>query len=255
MARNVADCALLDAVVTGSSSDLAPVDLNGLRLGVPRGYFWDDLDAELARILEVALTRLRDAGVVLVEADLAEVVALDAAAGFPIALYEVATDLEQYLAEHQTGLGFADLLAQVKSPVVKKALAGLVAADAVSETTYREALGKHRPALQEAYRRYFRNHDVAAVVFPTTPLPAAKIGEDDTVLLNGVPVPTFGSFIRNLCPGSTAGIPGLTLPAGMTKAGLPVGIALDGPQGRDREVLAVGLALETLLPRLPAPAL
>jgi Asp-tRNA(Asn)/Glu-tRNA(Gln) amidotransferase A subunit family amidase len=39
----------------------------------------------------------------------------------------------------------------------------------------------------------------------------------------------------------------------MTKAGLPVGIALDGPENSDHEVLAIGLALETLLPRLPAP--
>jgi Asp-tRNA(Asn)/Glu-tRNA(Gln) amidotransferase A subunit family amidase len=138
---------------------------------------------------------------------------------------------------------------------VKKALSGLVGADAVSEATYREALGQHLPALQEAYRRYFRERGVAAVVFPTTPLPAARIGDDETVLLNGVPVPTFGTFIRNLCPGSAAGIPGLTLPAGMTKAGLPVGIALDGPERSDHELLAIGLALETVLPRLPAPAL
>jgi mandelamide amidase len=254
MARNLADCALLDGVVTGRSTDIAPVDLSGLRLGVPRGYFWEALDAELADILEAALARLRAAGVVLVEGDLADVVALDAAAGFPIALYEFVPDIERYLAEHQTGLDFAALLRQVKSPAVTKALAGLVGADAVSEAVYREALGKHRPALQEAYRRYFLERGVAAVVFPTTPLPAAKIGEDDTVLLNGVPVPTFGTFIRNLCPGSAAGIPGLTLPAGMTKAGLPVGIALDGPESSDRELLAIGLALETVLPRLPVPA-
>jgi len=72
---------------------------------------------------------------------------------------------------------------------------------------------------------------VVAMVFPTTPLPAAKIGEDDTVELNGVPVPTFGTFIRNLCPGSAAGLPGLTLPAGLTKAGLPVGLASTGRKG------------------------
>jgi Asp-tRNA(Asn)/Glu-tRNA(Gln) amidotransferase A subunit family amidase len=255
MARNLADCVLLDGVVTGGSTDIAPVDLSGLRLGVPRGYFWDALDAELADILEAALARLRAAGVVVVEGDLAGVVELDAAAGFAIALYELVPDIERYLAEQQTGLDFAGLLGQVKSPAVQNALAGLAGADAVSEATYREALGKHRPALQEAYRRYFRERGVAAVVFPTTPLPAAKIGEDDAVLLNGVPVPTFGTFIRNLCPGSAAGIPGLTLPAGMTKAGLPVGIALDGPESSDRELLAIGLAVETVLPRLPAPAL
>ena len=48
---------------------------------------------------------------------------------------------------------------------------------------------------------------------------------------------------------------GLTLPAGMTKAGLPVGIALDGPEHSDHELLATGLALEPVLPRLPAPRL
>jgi indoleacetamide hydrolase len=39
----------------------------------------------------------------------------------------------------------------------------------------------------------------------------------------------------------------------MTKAGLPVGIAIDGPENGDGQVLAIGLALETVLPRLPAP--
>ncbi len=100
----------------------------------------------------------------------------------------------------------------------------------MSEAAYREALTRHRPALQEAYRRYFRERGVAVMVFPTTPLPAAIIGEDDTVMLNGVPVPTLATYIRNLGPGSAAGIPGLSVPAGMTKSGLPVGIALDGPE-------------------------
>jgi indoleacetamide hydrolase len=253
MARHVADCVLLDGVITGGPTEVTPAPLKGLRLGLPRGYFWEDLDAELAAILEAALARLRDAGVVLVEGDVADVAALDAAAGFPILLYETVIELERYLAEHETGLDFASVMAQVKSPSVKRALASLRGADAVSEDTYREALGKHRPALQETYRRYFRERGVAAMVFPTTPLPAAKIGEDDTVMLNGVPVSTLSTFIRNLAPGSAAGIPGLTLPAGMTKAGLPVGLAIDAPEKSDHELLAIGLALETVLPALPAP--
>jgi indoleacetamide hydrolase len=255
MARNVADCLLLDGVVTGGATEIVPPDLRALRIGLPRGYFWDGIDAEVGQILEAALARLRAAGVTLIEGDVADVHALDAAAGFPIALYEVARDLDRYLAEHTTGLGFADLLAQVKSPAVKKALGGLVGAGAVTEAAYQEALGKHRPALREAYGRHFLERGVPAVVFPTTPLPAAKIGDDDTVMLNGEPVPTFGTFIRNLCPGSAAGIPGLTLPAGLTKAGLPVGLALDGPESSDLRLLAIGLALETVLPRLPAPSL
>ena len=254
MARHVADCVLLDGVVTGGPTEVTPAPLKGLRLGLPRGYFWENLDAELAAILEAALARLREAGVVLVEADVANVAALDAAAGFPILLYETVIELERYLAEHETGLDFAGLMAQVKSPSVKRALASLRGPDAVSEASYREALTKHRPALQETYRRrYFRERGVAAMVFPTTPLPAAKIGEDDTVMLNGVPVSTLSTYIRNLAPGSAAGIPGLSLPAGMTKAGLPVGMAIDAPEKSDHQLLAIGLALETVLPRLPAP--
>jgi len=102
----------------------------------------------------------------------------------------------------------------------------------------RHALTKHRPALQETYRRHFRERGVAAMVFPTTPLPAAKIGEDYAVMLNGVPVSTLSTLIRNLAPGSTVGIPGLSLPAGMTKAGLPVAMAIDAPEKSDHQLLA-----------------
>jgi indoleacetamide hydrolase len=231
MARCVADCVLLDGVVVGGATSLSPIRLEGLRLGVPRGHFWDDLDAEVEAILADALARLAAAGVVLVEGDMADVAALDAAAGFPVALYEFVTDLDRYLAGHATGLDFAGVAAQVKSPAVKKIVDALLGADAVPEAVYREALIKHRPALQDAYRRYFAERGVAAMVFPTTPLAAAKVGEDDTVLLNGKAVPTLATYIRNLGPGSAAGIPGLSLPAGMTRAGLPIGIAIDGPQG------------------------
>ncbi len=253
MARNVADCVLLDGVVTGGPTELTPARLEGLRIGVPRGHFWENLDAELAQILEGTLATLRAAGAVLVEGDVADVGALDNAAGFPVALYETIADLNQYLTEHDTGLDFAGLVAQVKSPPVKEILASLLADRAVPEAVYREALAKHRPALQETYRRAFREHGVEVIAFPTTPMPAATIGEEDTVLVNGTAVPTFFTYIRNTSPGSVAGIPGLSLPAGMTKAGLPVGIEIDGPAGNDQQVLAIGLALERVLPKLPPP--
>jgi mandelamide amidase len=111
----------------------------------------------------------------------------------------------------------------------------------------------HRAALQESYRRYFREKNVAACLFPTTPAPAAKIGEDRTMPVNGKPVPTFPTYIRNTDPGSVAGLPGLSLPAGMTAAGLPVGLELDGPTGSDQRLLAIAAALETLLPKPPPP--
>jgi len=255
MARCVADCALIDGIVTGGPTEIAAARIDGLRIGVPRGHFWEDLDSEVERILESVLAQLRDAGVVLVEGDVADVAALDRAAGFPIALYEFVTDLNDYLTEHDTGLEFAHVVAQAKSPMVRNALIGLTGDGAISERDYRDALATHRPRLQETYRRYFAQRGAAVMIFPTTPLPAAKIGEDDTVELNGTPVPTLATYIRNLGPGSTAGIPGMSLPAGMTKSRLPVGIAIDGPAGSDQHVLAIGLALEALLPKWPAPRL
>jgi mandelamide amidase len=58
---------------------------------------------------------------------------------------------------------------------------------------------------------------------------------------------------RNIAPGSTAGIPGLVAPAGLTRDGLPVGIELDAPQGTDRGLLALGRAVEGILGKVPAP--
>jgi hypothetical protein len=54
-------------------------------------------------------------------------------------------------------------------------------------------------------------------------------------VLNGQAVPTFPTFIRNTSPGSVGGIPGISLPAGMTKAGLPVGIERPRPRGAIRK--------------------
>ena len=106
----------------------------------------------------------------------------------------------------------------------------------------------------DTYRRHFREYGVAAIIFPTTPVPAVKIGEDETFVLNGAAVPTFPTFIRNTSPGSVGGIPGISLPAGMTKAGLPVGIELVGAARRaTMQMLAIAAAIEPLLPKLPAP--
>ena len=51
------------------------------------------------------------------------------------------------------------------------------------------------------------------------------------------------------------GRPGLSLPIGLTRDGLPVGIELDAPSGRDHALLAIGLACEASRPAMPAPRL
>jgi Asp-tRNA(Asn)/Glu-tRNA(Gln) amidotransferase A subunit family amidase len=74
---------------------------------------------------------------------------------------------------------------------------------------------------------------------------ARPIGQDETVELNGEQVPTFFTYIGNADPGAGAGLPGLNVPAGLTPAGLPVGLELDGPWGSDRALLAIGLAIRS----------
>jgi Asp-tRNA(Asn)/Glu-tRNA(Gln) amidotransferase A subunit family amidase len=199
--------------------------------------------------------RLKDAGAVLVEADIPDVARLDNEAGFPIALYETVVDLNAYLAEHGSTLTYPELVAQCASPDVAGLLQSLHGEGAIPEAAYRQALDVLRPQLQAAYRDHFRRHDVAAVVFPTTPLPAAPIGEDEMVLLNGERVPTFFTFIRNSSPGSVAGVPGISLPAALTAAGLPLGLELDAGAGDDARLLGVALAIEGVLPKLPPPKL
>jgi indoleacetamide hydrolase len=252
MTRSVADCELIDAVVTGSRSGAA-VSLKGLRLGVPRAHFWAPLDAEVARLMEGMLAALKEAGAVLVEADIADVGRLDNEAGFPIALYETVADLDAYLAGHGSPMRYAELVAQCASPDVAGLLQSLHGAGAIPAAAYRHALDVQRPQLQAAYRDHFARHDLAALVLPTTPLAAAPIGDDETVALNGERVPTFPTFIRNTSPGSVAGIPGISVPAALTKAGLPLGLELDGPAGSDAQLLAIARAVEALLPKMPAP--
>ncbi len=253
MTRSVADCALLDGVVTGGPTEAAPAQLKGARIGVPRKHFWENLDPELEKICEGTLHRLTDAGIVFVDVDMSEEASLDAEAGFPIALYETVTDLSIYLAEHGIGFDFATLAAKTASPDVKGILQSLTGAGAVPEGAYRKAL-QQRSVLQDTYSRHFRDHGIAAIFLPTTPAPAAKIGEDETFMLNGQALPTFATFIRNTGPGSVGGIPGISLPVGITAAGLPIGMELSGPAGNDQQLLSIAAAIEQLLPKLPAPA-
>jgi Asp-tRNA(Asn)/Glu-tRNA(Gln) amidotransferase A subunit family amidase len=255
MAREVADLVLLDTIITGARDKVAPAPLSGLRVGVPRAVFWKNLDAETERLATAALDRLRGAGAVVVDVDLPGLAELNGKVSFPVALYEANVDLTRYLKRYRIALDLKGLAERIASPDVKGLFASAIvpgAKDAIPEKVYRDAIAT-RPALQRLYAETFRAHGLAALVFPTTPLPAAPVGDDQTTKLNGADVPTFPTFIQNTDPGSNAGIPGLTVPIGRTEAGLPVGLELDGPAGSDRRLLGIGLALEALFGRLPAP--
>ena len=249
LARSIRDCALIDAVLAGDPTPLATTSLKGVRLGVPRSPFWDDLDGGVREVADSALNVLRQAGAELVEMGLPGVMEASSEAGFPIALFEFVRDMRHYLASRERGITLEQLIAGVGSPDVAGAVGPLLAGGAIPELVYEQAL-RARQRLQGLYQAAFEKHRIEALVFPTTARTAARIGEDETVELNGRAQPTFLTFIRNTDPGSNAGIPGVTLPAGLA-AGLPVGLALDGPAGSDRRLLAIAAAVEAALP--PAP--
>ena len=248
LATTVADAALVDEIVTGEPQALPRA--RRLRLGVPRPGFYDDLDHGTADVMRRALDRLADGGVDLVETAVADAHELDAECGFPIVFHEIARDLPEYLASlpgPERDLTFADVLERVASPDVRGALE-LAASGTVDEAVYRQALAT-RERLRDAYAAALQHSSgpLDALVYPTVPLVAPPLGDDATTDLNGRQVPTFLTVIRNTGPGSTAGMPAVSLPAATTGTGLPVGLSLEAAPGGDRRLLAVARAVEDLL--------
>ena len=246
LALNIRDCATLDAVLTGTDPGLVPTPLRGLRLGVPRERFWDDLQPAVRACADQALQALAEAGVELVDVALPGLSEANDAAGFPIALYEFVRDMRAYLETTQRGVGLEALVAAIASPDVAAACQPLLAGGAIPPALYEQALASRR-RLQSLYAEAWRAARVQALVFPTTPRTAAPIGEDETVELNGQRLPTYPTFIRNTDQGRNASLPGVTLPIGFDGR-LPIGLALDAPIGADRALLAIAASVEDLFP-------
>ncbi|WP_017669089.1 amidase family protein [Sandarakinorhabdus sp. AAP62] len=253
-ARCMDDIMLFDAVMTGDASSIAPALLAGLRIGLCRDFHFAGLDAGVAAAVEDAIARLQAAGVVMVDVELPGLAALTDAACMPILFHDTLPSLADYLAMHDAPVSLAEVQAQVASPDVQAALSLCAQFNDGPDTGYVTARDMHRPALQRLLAACFVEHDIAALLFPTTMVTATPIGSDSMVTINGVDVPFATAIGRNILPGSTAGLPGLVMPCGRT-GGLPVSIELDGPAGSDRQLLAIGMAVAALFPTVTAASL
>ncbi len=247
MARSVADIVLLDAMMTGSTGQSRIRDPRGLRLGVAQGRFFDNLEESVAKEAARVLDLLADAGVELVDIDTIDITELDAATGFPVTLFEFPGDLRRYLAENALPYSLQDILDGIGSPGVREIVAEQLSDTAMAEDVYLRARNVDRPRLQLAWASRFETANVEAVIFPTSPLTARPVGEDETVELNGERVPTFETYIRNTSPGSIAGIPGISLPTGLAGTGLPIGMELEGPGGADVRLLEIAATVEDII--------
>lgn len=254
MGRTVADLALLDAVMVGAHP-LPALVLPGLRIGLP-APLWEGLEHVVGQVMATVRERLAAAGVVLIPIEMPELLPLNEQVSFVLALHEPLEAQPAWLAtNHAPVRTVADIAAGIASPDVRKFYSMIMEAPFAHQ--YPDVMSLWRPRLQQLYASTFASNRLDALLFPTTRLVAVPIDEvfgSSTVSIDGsTAIDTMQAFLRNVDPGSNAGIPGLSLPAGLTPKGLPVGLGLDGPLGSDRRLLSIGIAVELLLGTINAP--
>jgi mandelamide amidase len=261
MARTMEDIALLDAVITGSPVVSEHASLRGVRIGIPRAHYYEGLDEEVERVANEALAKLRDAGAVLVGADLPGLTERNDGVIVRIAYYEFGRAMPEYLARYHPKVSFQDLV-EATSPDIRKVIDALVVGGGpgvVSEQSYREALDKQRPELQSMFHDYFAKHDLDVIAFPpcrapAIPIPEVPVSPAPEVVIGGKAQHPRFVFGRNVTPSSNVGMPGLVVPAGMSRSLLPIGLEFDALEGQDRRLLALGLTIQRVLGGIPTPS-
>ena len=232
MARTVEDCAYLlqalagyDAADPASSREpvpdyVAPLGrgVRGLRVGVPREYFFEGVDAEVEKGFEQALATLRQLGATVEDVQIPNI--QSAGAFMAIMLSEAFAYHERDLREHPELFG--ELLRD-------RLLAGAL----ITGSEYVQAQ-RIRALLQADMNAALRRVDVLAT--PTSPKPAATFAQ--------VYDPDYGFPRGNTGPFNMTGLPSLAVPCGFTGAGLPVSLQITGRPFDETTVLRVGHTYE-----------
>jgi len=232
--RTVADVAAILAAIAGydagdTASVNAPVEdyvaalrknFQPLRVGVPRKFFFDDLDKEVASATTHAISGLAALGAEVRDIEL-----------------EVSTDRtlqsgESYAFHAQ----FADRNPELYQPeTLRRILTGKnVSAEALLEC--RRELERARREIASVFA------DVDVLVTPTTPIPAPTIAE---LKLNpDLLRPRELLLLRNTRPINVWGLPAISVPCGFTEGGMPIGLQIIGPHWGEARVLQVAYAYE-----------
>jgi aspartyl-tRNA(Asn)/glutamyl-tRNA(Gln) amidotransferase subunit A len=202
-------------------------DLKGLTVGLPRRYFYDQLDSEVEHAVEEALGTLLDLGASLRDVELPSASLAPVIYPF-IARPEAASFQEEWLRER---------IADYPDPAVRRSteLGSLVLA-----TDYLRAQ-RQRTALCLAVATVLQEVDV--LVTPTTPTAAHPIGAPFTTV-DGRPIQPFELVVGLTSPFNLAGTPALSLPCGFTAKGLPIGLQFAGRAWEEAKVLRAGAAYE-----------
>ena len=253
MCQTAEDAAILMNVMQGhdakDSTSLAQPDedfcaaltepLSGLRIGLPKQYFPDDLDAEIASQVQDAIKLLEQAGAKIVDVDL-PMTEMAVPAYYVIAPAEASANLSRfdgvrygYRCDQPKDLH--DLYTRSRAEgfgeeVQRRILVGTYALSAGFCDAYYKQAQKIRRLIKNDFNAAFQDCDV--ILGPTTPSPAFKLGEktDD-------PVQMYLEDIFTIAV-NLAGIPALSIPCGL-KNNLPIGLQLIGPSFSEARLLNV----------------
>lgn len=260
--NSVRDAATVLGVLAGhdpldATSSTAPVPdytaaldeqrgINGLRIGIPREYFAEGLDAEVRAKVEAAIDTLRQAGATIREISLPHT-RYAVPAYYLIATAEASSNLARfdgvrygYRAPHAASLSgmYRESRDQGFGAEVKRRI--LLGTYALSHGYYDAFYKKAqqvRRLLAEDFLRVFGSK-VDAIVTPVAPTPAFKLGEksDDPLAMYLADIYTVTASLAGIC--------GLSVPAGCSAAGLPIGVQVLGTHFDESTVFRVGEALE-----------
>ncbi len=234
IAGSVADVAIILQAIAGyDAADITTANVpvadyvsaihqeaKSLRVGVPRAFFYDDLDPEVASAMEHALHGIETMVACVKEVKL-----------------EVPTDRTLQLAESYAyhAENVAKHGDQYQPETVRRILAG----KNISAVDYIE---KQRE-LDEARRNIGGVFaDVDLLVTPTTPIPAPLIADLKASPENLRPAEL--KLLRNTRPFNVWGLPAISVPCGFTQGGLPIGLQIAGPHWREGLVLCLAHAYE-----------
>jgi mandelamide amidase len=251
LARSVEDCILIDHVVSGGPVESRPprADLDGVTLAYAPEHYLGLIDPEIDAHFAEAIRHFRDAGAQVREVSLGpDFSELAGGLTWTIFFRETRQAISDFLSQNHFPATFDEIYYDLK-PQLKEAWSLLVLPSGdgyLPDAAFDQALWVDRPALQRRFQTMFTANGADALILPTTPALAPLTTSQVKFTVAGHEVDDL-FLARNTVPASGAGLPGITLPLGVSASGLPIGIELDGEHGSDRRLLEVARRVESAL--------
>lgn len=199
-----------------------------LRLGWPREYFFASVEEEVERTVKNAAEQFKKMGARIIEISLPHVED-SSEPSTQIALAEA--------REYHESQGYFPERAADYGEDVRKRLEMGGAVRAVDYLKAQQMRGRVREDFRAAFER------VDAIIAPTTPIEAPRLGEQ-TAQIGGRTESVRGALVRMNRPANFTGFPVISIPCGFTRNGLPIGMALHGPEWGEAKLLRIAHAYE-----------